>query len=256
MFLLSLGACGGDDDGFAVAADCNPLGFKADGPRASCMTPWPSSAFEVPDAASPTGRRLAITRRALPINIDNLETDPTEWNLADGFSAAAPMVVAFPGGVSATGLPSIANLDESLAATSPTVLVDMTTGQRVAHWAELDAPIESTPDRQALFVRPGQRLESGHRYAVAITKRVRAKNGGELPIPPGFAALRDSTPTSHALLEAMRPRFSDTLAALATAGVPTDDLVVAWDFTTRSRATRPRMASSSSASSRARSMRR
>jgi len=235
MFLLVLAAaCGGDDDGFAIEADCNPLGFKSDGPRASCMTPWPSSAFEVADGASATGRRLAITTRALPNNIDDLETDPTEWNLADGFSAAAPMVIAFPGGVSATGLPSIANLDESLAATSPTVLVDMTTGQRVAHWAELDAPVESTPDRQALFLRPGMRLASGHRYAAAVTTRVRSKSGGDLPVPPGFAALRDGKTTSHALLEAMRPRFGEVLAALATAGVPAEELVVAWDFTVAS----------------------
>lgn len=234
MFLLSLGACGSDDDGFAIEADCNPLGFRSTGPRGSCMTPWPSSAFEVADASSATGRRLAITKRALPINIDDIETDPTDWNLADGFSAAAPMVIAFPGGVSASGLPSIANLDESLAATSPTVLVDMTTGQRIAHWAELDAPIESNPDRQALFLRPGQRLVGGHRYAVAITNRVRAKDGGELPVPPGFAALRDGKTTSHALLEGMRPRFAETLAALATAGVPEADLVVAWDFTVAS----------------------
>ena len=231
------GACGGDD-GFEIEADCNPLGFKdtTEGPQArrNCMTPWPSSAFEVADASTVTGRRLAITKHALPINIDAIETDPTEWNLADGFSPAAPVVLQFPGGVSASGLPPVDNLDVSLGAESATVIVDMMTGQRVAHWAELDTPAEATPDRQALFLRPGQRLTGGHRYAVGIRNQVKAKDGSDLPVPPGFAALRDGKSTGHALLEAMRPRFGDVLAALATAGVPAEDLVVAWDFTVAS----------------------
>ncbi|MEJ7598040.1 MAG: hypothetical protein WKG01_09050 [Kofleriaceae bacterium] len=236
MCLFTLfGACGGSDDGFAIEADCNPLGFTDTAShRGSCMVPWPSSAFEIADGATATGRRLALTRRALPINADQLETDPTDWNLADGFSPAAPMVITFPGGVSVTGLPPIENLDLSLGADSATVIVDMMTGARVAHWAELDAPAEATPDRQALFLRPGARLAGGHRYAVGITKRVRSKSGGELSSPPGFVALRDGTSTSHALLEAMRPRFGDVLSALATAGVPAEQLVVAWDFTVAS----------------------
>ena len=235
MCLFTVGACGGSDDGFAIDADCNPLGFKdASSKRGSCMVPWPSSAFEVADGSTATGRRLALTRRALPINTDDIETDPTDWNLADGFSPAAPMVIAFPGGASVTGLPPITNLDLSLAADSATVIVDMTTGARVAHWAELDTPVEAKPDRQALFLRPGARLAGGHRYAVGITRRVRGKDGGDLPSPPGFVALRDGTPTDHALLEAMRPRFGDVLAALATAGFPADQLVVAWDFTVAS----------------------
>ncbi|HEY0483556.1 MAG TPA: hypothetical protein VGD37_38825 [Kofleriaceae bacterium] len=211
-----------------IEAACNPLG---DG---HCMTPWPSSAFEVDDPASPTGRRLAIPDGALPSNTEGVPADPAGWNLADGFSPAAPIVMAWKGGVSPEGLPPLDNLDLSLADDSPTVILDMTAGTRIAHYAELDAQAEDHPDAQALLLRPAARLTGGHRYAVAITRRVRARGGGELAIPPGFAALRDRRNTDHALLEAMRPRFTEVLDALDDAGFPASDLVVAWDFTVAS----------------------
>jgi hypothetical protein len=224
---LALGACSSDTS-VPVEAQCNPLG---DG---HCMTPWPSSAFEVDDASSATGRRLAIPEGTLPSNANGVAGDPSGWNGADGFSPTAPMVMAWKGGVSPDGLPPHDNVELSLAADSPTVIVDMTTGVRVAHVAEVDAQTADQPDAQALILRPTARLISGHRYAVGITNRVHAGDGSELATPPGFAALRDHKNTDHALLEAMRPRFGEVLAALAAAGFPEDDLVVAWDFTVAS----------------------
>src|SRR5260221_7395582 len=127
LVLFAVAACG--DTHLAIDAQCNPLGFGT-----HCAVPWPSSAFEVADASTGTGRRLAIASDTLPKNFDARPVDPTLWNLADGFSPAAPMLVAFPGGVSAAGLPAVDNFDASLAADSPTVLLDMTTGERVPHF--------------------------------------------------------------------------------------------------------------------------
>ncbi len=225
--IVALVGCSGHT-ALPVEAQCNPLGLN------HCMTPWPSSAFEVDDPTSETGRRLAIPETTLPTNVDHIATDPAGWNVADGFSPAAPMVMSFPGGVSREGLPPSDNYDLSLAADSPTVIIDMTTGTRVAHFAELDMQAEDKPDSQALLLRPAARLLAGHRYAVAITKRVLAADGSELPVPPGFAALRDGKHTDHELLEAMRPRFDEVLDALDAEGYPEDDLVVAWDFTVAS----------------------
>lgn len=219
---------GCDGHAFSIPAACNPLGAN------HCVTPWPSSAFEVADATAPTGRRLAIPAAAMPVNSDGVAIDPTDWNLADGFSPAAPIVMAFPGGVSPDGLPPNDNYDASLSPTSATVILDMTTGQRVAHFAEIDEQTYHAPDSQALFLRPAARLVGGHRYAVAITKQVKAQNGSALAVPEGFAALVGNTPTNHPLLEAMRPRFRDVLDALAAAGFPADGLVMAWDFTVAS----------------------
>jgi predicted esterase len=227
VLALAIAACGNTH--LAIDAHCNPLGFAG-----HCAVPWPSSAFEIADASTPTGRRLAIASDTLPKNFENAPIDPTMWNLADGFSPAAPMLVAFPGGVSAAGLPSLDNFDLSITANSPTALLDMTTGQLVPHFAELDAQGAGTPDSQALFIRPALRLVGGHHYAVAITNLVRTANGGALPAAPGFAALLDGKRTDSALLEAMRPELDTALDALDAAGFPRADLALAWDFTVAS----------------------
>jgi hypothetical protein len=227
----ALSACGGDDDGATkldVADNCNPLGFD------HCMAPWPSSAFEVDDATTPTGRKLAIPANTLLRNSNGSYADPGPWNRADGYSAVGPIVMHFPGGIDGAPLPDPTEFDLSISEASPTVLIDMVTGERVAHFAELDVPAAELPGRQAVMIRPAARLVGGRRYAVGITNRLKAPGGGELPVPAGFAALRDGTETSHPLLEKMRPGFADVLAALADAGTPTADLVVAWDFTVAS----------------------
>ena len=211
-----------------MKANCNPLGFS------NCTAPWPAGVFEVDDATTATGKRLNIPQGTLPTNIDSISIDPTAWNLADGFSPAAPMVMAFPGGVSAQGLPPADNMTVSTQMDSPTFILDMTTGQPVAHFAEIDMQADSTPDSQALIMRPAARLVGGHRYAVAITNRVKARDGGDLPIPPGFKAIVGNHHTDHALLESYREREQEVLDALDQAGFPADDLVVAWDFTVAS----------------------
>ncbi|MBV8756922.1 MAG: hypothetical protein JO257_06600 [Deltaproteobacteria bacterium] len=225
--LVLVAACSGDT-ALPMKASCNPLGFE------NCMVPWPSGVFEVDDASTATGKRLQIPQGTLPTNIDSISIDPTGWNQADGFSPAAPMVMAFPGGVSAQGLPPADNMTLSTQADSPTFILDMTTGQPVAHFAEIDMQADSTPDSQALLLRPAARLVSGHRYAVAITNRVKARDGGDLPVPPGFKALVGNHHTDHALLEANRERLKEALDALDQAGIPEGDLVVAWDFTVAS----------------------
>ncbi len=227
-FAIALAACGDDGPSLPVESHCNPLGVN------HCMAPWPSSVFEIDDPDSATGRRLAIPLGALPTNGSSVTIDPADWNRADGFSAAAPIVVAFPGGVSSDNLVHHTDFDASITDASPTVIVDMETGERVAHFAEVDVPSEATPDRQALYLRPATRLLGGHRYAVALKTTLRARDGGELPVSEGFAALLDGTVTSHPLLERMRPRFGAVLEALDSAGVGRDELLLAWDFTVAS----------------------
>lgn len=226
---LALSACGGGGTELDTPAPCNPLGGT------SCVLPWPSAIYETEDAASRTGRRLAIPEGALPANIDGIRIDPGMYNAQDGFSAAAPMLAAFSTGVDPVNLVHYSNFAASVTAASPTVLVDMSTGQLVHHFAELDAPAATTPDKQVLFIRSAAMLKGGTRYAVAIKKTLKAKGGGELPIPEGFQAVLDGQETTHELLERARPRYAEIFAALEAHGVARADLVTAWDFTTGSR---------------------
>jgi hypothetical protein len=225
---VMMAGCSGDKD-LATPDECNPLGGVA------CMTPWPSSVYETDDSTTATGRRLDIPKGALPTNYDDTDVDPALYNTHDGFSSAAPIVMAFETGVDPSNLPTFHDFEASVADSSPTVLIDMSTGELVHHFAEVDVRGADKPGSQALFIRSTQMLEGGTRYAVAIKKTLKAKNGGALPISEGFAALVSGETTSHPLLEKIRPRYAAIFAALEAHGIAKDDLVVAWDFTTRSR---------------------
>jgi len=227
--LVGLASCGGGDRKLDTPAQCNPLG------GANCITPWPSGIYEIDDAASPTGRRISIPPGALPTNIDDIPIEPALYNVRDGFSSAAPMIIAFPTGVDPSNLVPSSDYAASLTPASPTVLINMTTGELVLHFAELDARGASKPDHQALYIRPSQMLAGGTRYAVAIKRTLKAKDGSDLPIPEGFQAILDGEVTSHELLEQVRPRYDAIFAALAAHGIAKEDLVTAWDFTTASR---------------------
>jgi hypothetical protein len=228
--LVLLTACGGGGDkGLDTPDECNPLG----GVR--CMLPWPSAIYEKQDPVSPTHLRIDIPVGTLPTNIDGIKIDPAIYNQHDGFSPAAPMLTAFPTGIDPSNLVDYKNYAKSLTADSPTVLIDMSTGELVEHFAELDARAADTPASQALYIRSSKMLKGNTRYAVAIKKTLKAKGGGELPIPEGFQAILDGETTSHKLLERVRPRYVEIFAALEAKGIAKSDLVTAWDFTTGSR---------------------
>ncbi|MCA9678207.1 MAG: hypothetical protein KC464_24485 [Myxococcales bacterium] len=222
-------ACGGDDGPPAgVAAECNPLG------EVGCATPWPSSLYLRDDATSPTGVRMDLPLGGMPANVDGIDLDPAPFARRTGFSPAAQIVTAFAGGVDDANLVGFDDMAASLTDASPTVLLDMDTGERVAHFAEVDANAvaEADWDHQALYLRPAARLIGGHRYAVGIRKSLLGRGGGALPVPAGFQAILDGTPSGHARLEANRAKLEEAIAALEDAGVPRTDLVVAWDFVT------------------------
>ncbi len=227
--VLLLAACGGGDLDLATPKQCNPLG------GARCSAPWPSSVYEIDDAASPTGRRLAIPKGALPTNIDGIAIEPDLWNELDGFSSAAPMIMAFAEGVDPANLVHYSNYAASTTDASPTVVIDLESGELVTHFAELDVAGVDRPASQALFIRPYKLLAGSHHYGVAIKKTLKAKGGGELAVPEGFQAILDDEKTTHPLLERVRPRYKELFEKLAAKGIAKEDLVTAWEFTTRSR---------------------
>lgn len=227
--VLLVAACGGGDLDLATPDNCNPLG------GARCSGPWPSSVFEKDDAASPTGRRLDIPKGALPTNIDGIAIEPDLWNQLDGFSSAAPMITAFAEGVDPANLVHYSNYAASTTDASPTVVIDLESGELVTHFAELDVAGADKPASQALFIRPYKLLAGSHHYGVAIKKTLKAKGGGELPVPEGFQAILDDETTTHPLLERARPRFEELFEKLAAKGIAKEDLITAWEFTTRSR---------------------
>ena len=208
LALLAVVACGGGG-GSDIPDECNPQG------HAGCVLPWPSSVYMREDAVSPTGYRLDLPVGALPVNFDGIEIDTARINERTGFSPMSQILLAFPGGVDPANLPDFAT---STTDASPTVIVDMATGERVAHFAEVDVNEVDNPDEQILYLRPAVRLDGNTRYAVGIKKTLRRKDGGELAAANG---------SGHPRLS--RVRLDAIHAAL---GAAKDELVVAFDFVT------------------------
>jgi hypothetical protein len=232
IMLAVLGACGDDDGGGGTGLSdaCNPL---AGASTVSCLTPFPSSAFLVEDATTRTGYRVDFPDGTLPRNIDGIAVDNAYYNRFDGFSPNGVIVVSFPTGVSEAGLTGHEDLARSITADSSTVIIDMESGELQPHFAELDRN-SNDPLDQALLIRLVQRLEPGHRYAVAVRKSVKAADGGDLPVSAAFQAMLDGKSFDHPLMTRIAGGYPEIFAKLEAAGIAKTDLALAWEYRTAS----------------------
>jgi hypothetical protein len=205
-----------------------------------CLLPFPSSRYLVP-ADTRTGVRVEYPQGALPGL--PLPLDSAAFGGQDGFSPGVQVLVHFPGGVDpalsgASHLrPDARTLDEtSLGRHSPTLLLDASAGMKpVLHFIERDARAASgpSPDREVLFLRPGETLKGGHRYVVAMRNLVHP-DGTPVEAEPVFAALRDRRPSEIPAVEARRAASEALFDELAQAGVRRSQLVLAFDFVVQS----------------------
>jgi hypothetical protein len=219
-------ACGGDVT-IDVPAECNPLQGGA------CMAPWPPMTYEEADAVSTTGYKLAIPVGAIPPGASGMPFDPTRLNGKSGWSPATQIIANFGEPLADDNLAGVGDIAKSVMDSSPTIIVDVGSGEFVPHIAELDVNVKETElSSQALYLRPAARLGGGRAYIVAIKKTLKAADGGDLAVPPGFAALVSGDGTSNARLEAMRDRFHDIFDVLESKGIHKNDLLLAWEFHT------------------------
>lgn len=195
-----------------------------------CLFPFPNDHFTVADPDMDTGRRIAFAPESMPARNDGVRIDPTEWNRNDGFSPGPKIITVVPGvDLARSGAPLITRIADSLRPDSPVVLIDADTGERQLAWAEEDPEAEDM-----VIVRVGKNLRSGGRYIAAL-RRLRDAEGQ--PIEPGraFRLYRDRIPTYLPAFEARRPHMESLFATLAAAGIPREDLYLAWDFTVASK---------------------
>jgi len=199
-----------------------------------CLLPYPSSVFLTPDSTTVTGYRVTYPRDAMPATTGGTHINPAEWNTLDGFSPGPIIEALFPQGIDleASNVAQITNIQRSLDADSPIVLINATTGEHVLHFAELDVTATS-PQTQALLIRPGVRLHEATRYIVAIRG---LKDPSGAAIAPGrpFQLLRDGVASPVHTINARRAAFEDIFAKLSRAGVARNNLILAWDFVTAS----------------------
>jgi hypothetical protein len=206
--------------------ECDPIA------PAYCGHPFPSNVFTVDDPTTITGRRVQLSDAMMPVTQSGATAMASGWSSRDGFSPGSGPMVHLPG-ATATGLPTAFTIENSLRDDAPTILLDAETGERVPHFAELDASA-SDPSRAGLFIRPALRLHDARRYIVAL-RGVEGEDGELLPASEAFAALRDRTELpDEPSVDARRPLYADIFARLGQAGVERDDVQLAWDFTTAS----------------------
>ena len=181
-----------EDDG--GGPDCDPTD-----PRA-CLLPFPSNRFTVESPDTDTGLLVALPESGMPVNVDGVVADPTEWNRNDGFSPGTALLTQVPGlDVEASGLPAITDIPDSRAEDSPVVVVDTETGERQPVWAELDSGAEADEDR-LLFIRPGVNYLEGHHYVVGLRDLV-SDDGEALEPSAGFLVYRDNLTTDLPVIE-------------------------------------------------------
>jgi len=224
--LLGAG-CGGSGGSGSPNACAEGAGLDPD----ECLLPWPSSAFLVADASTRTGWRVQIPARFMPINEQDQAIDPAPWNRWDGFSPMATLIAQLGAVIDTAPLPRWQDAGASLLPDSPTVIIDVDSGARVAHFAEIEASPEVAAGRTTLYIRPAARLGEGRHYVVAI-RGLRGKDGVPVPASEPFAELRDDKASS---LSGRRAAFErDVFAPLAKAGIARAGLILAWDFRTGS----------------------
>lgn len=199
--------------------DCDPLVPEF------CGYPFPSNVYAVQDSSTATGRRVSFSDELV------LGSDPAPWNKSDGFSAGSPIMTFLPG-IALGQFAGPDDIEASLSDTSPTILLDAESGERVPHFAQIDIRA-TTAEQRSTMIRPVVRLRDNARYIVAF-RNLTNEDGATIDPSPAFADLRDGTSSDDESVEARRDLYEDIFERLADAGWSRDEVQIAWDFNTAS----------------------
>jgi hypothetical protein len=230
--VLAVALAGAPEAGAREAgAGCDPLD------PARCLLPWPNDHFTRPDAASATGRRLALRDELMPRNAQGVPIAAADYNASDGFSPGQTIVTKVPGldtpeALRRTGAVPVTDLARAYDRRQPVVVVDARTHRRHLVWAELDANAHSAADT-ALLIHPAVNFREGRRYVVAL-RDLRGADGRRLRAGAAFRRYRDRIHTRSAAFERRRPHMEEIFRTLRRAGVSRRSLYLAWDFTVAS----------------------
>jgi len=194
------------------------------------MAPFPSDYYTVVAPSMPSGRKVVFPKTAMPTNVVGMPITPTTYSRNDGFSPGSTILVHVPGiSLATSGIPGVGRVATSLGHRAGVVLVDETTGKRLAYWGELDAR-DTDPSTQLLMIHPAANLPEGHRIAVALAG-VRTRAGAPVKPGPAFAAVLGRRPAPKGVTTAFLGHERSVVSYLHGRGVPTTSMTAAWDFT-------------------------
>src|SRR5215475_3926421 len=211
--------------------------FIAEPGNGLCMLPFPDDYYTVPDASSPTGRRINFQTAGMPANAAKQHISATAYNASDGFSQGSTILVRVPGietaaDVRATGAVPINHIGRYRKGNAPVVVIDATTGKRWPIWVEIDS-LAGDPSKAALEIHPATNFAAGHRYIVAL-RDLRNAAGEKIEAPTAFRYYRDKVPSKQPEVEARRAHFEAIFKRLQKSGISRHKLYLAWDFTVAS----------------------
>ena len=155
----------------------------------SCLLPYPSDRWLVPDASTATGVRVQVPGDVLPEKVLGQfgpgGTVADAFDGADGFSALTPIFFELPEAVDPATLPADGG--------DAFLVYDATTGTRAAVRAEvsLDANRLGAVNR-VVVAWPVTRFEYGHRYVALLTDRLTGPGGAPLTRAGGLDASASS----------------------------------------------------------------
>src|SRR4051794_1512538 len=176
---------------------------------AACLLPFPNDAFTTP-SASPSGRRLHLTRSMMPRNAQGKPIDPAPFKTFDGFSPGSVILAKVPGldtpgALRRTNPVGLRDLSRYSAKNAPVIVFDTITRKRVPIWVEIDLNAKRPRDR-LLEIHPARNLAEGHRFLVVL-RNLRTSHGRRIKARSRFAALRDGrrrTPRYQSIFRALR----------------------------------------------------
>ncbi|MDE0573958.1 MAG: hypothetical protein OSB32_00015 [Candidatus Poseidoniales archaeon] len=195
-----------------------------------CMLPFPSDAFLIEDNTTVTGLRVNYAENTLPVSgslSNSGESVQIEsLNRLDGMSATTQIMTAFSTLPNLTGVADQYSIGLSMEVGHATTLLNLDTGEKVAHWVETDARADDD-SATIVFIRTLRSLEPNTAYGIGISG---------LGVTPSvaFQAILDGHQTDAPDVEARQESMASLIQALNESGHDVENLKEAWQFHTAS----------------------
>jgi dienelactone hydrolase len=197
-----------------------------------CMLPFPSNAFLTADNSTTTGYKVNYASNTLPSSGTTSNVEIVALNRFDGFSPSTQLMTAFTTVPNLTGIANQHSIASSLSTEHATILLNLKSGERVAHWIEVDDRA-TNPSATIVFMRTLGALDYDTAYGVAF---IGLSDLSGDPISPSDAmqAIIDGEETTSADIETRRGEIESLIGELELLDYKRNDVKAAWVFHTAS----------------------
>ena len=195
-----------------------------------CMLPFPSDAFLIEDNSTVTGLRVNYAENTLPVSGslsnsgENVQIE--SLNFLDGMSPSTQIMTAFSTLPNLTGVADQYSIGVSMEEGHATTLLNLDTGEKVAHWVETDARADDD-SAVIVFIRTLRSLEPNTAYGIGIS-------GLGVTSSVAFQAILDGHQTDAPDVENRQESMSTLIQTLNASGHDVENLKDAWQFHTAS----------------------